>query len=95
MGNKSTVYRLKSYNFDSWVSEAAYQVISWEMSTGDYATHRKRAVELDANQLDNLIYHGSTRNKFGKVVKERKFTDFSDGVWLYYDGLGDCYCEGE
>lgn len=78
-----TVIRLKSDNFDCYVSEYAYKDISLQMSSGDYGSHRARYVLVSPNQLENIKYN----SKMGYVDKTE------DQCFWFYPGDGDCYIE--
>ena len=99
MGN--IVVRLKSDNYDCYVSAAAYQEIRLQMSTGVHATHRARFFEASPDQLENIKYHSSTRDAKGIEKRRLGFVDLCTetenlGVavyWYFYDGHGDCYID--
>lgn len=87
---KITVYRVYSDNFNCWMSAEAYAESRLQMSTGDFHTHRARAIELTPNQYQNLIFHS------GRVTVD--FGPCGDGedmelCFFYYDGNGDCDVE--
>lgn len=86
--NKVTIYRLKSDNFDCFVSEEAYQAIQLQMSSGDFGSHIARAVEVDPNQLENLRFHSGR-----DFVDYQLNGDEETPCWFHYTGDGDCIVE--
>ena len=50
------LYRIKSDNYDCYMTPAAYKIIQLEMSTGDWHTHKKREVLFnDQDDADDYI----------------------------------------
>ena len=80
------VFRVKSDNYDCWMSAEAYQSIRLEMSSGDFGVHKKREVWVTANELEHLKY-----------TRKTPFLDKTDSndkqLWFFYDGYGDCNIE--
>lgn len=77
-----TVIRLKSDNYDLWVSESAYHYIKLQMSTGDYHTHKARSVKIPARKFDPYSFKSG-------------YLDIEEGeetVWMTYID-GDCFFE--
>ncbi len=84
--NKSQVFRVKSDNFDCYMSYEAYQSLRLSMSSGDFGAHKAKRLYVDGNQLERLKYH----SKVGFVdMIERE----DKQLWCYYDGCGDCNIE--
>jgi len=92
MFNQATIVRLKSDNYDCYVSESAYNEICLQMSTGDHATHRAKVVTVDCDKLNNIQFHSVGSYSSGFVDYLRVEDEFVDGAmaWYCYDG-GDCY----
>jgi hypothetical protein len=80
------VFRVKSDNYDCWMSTEAYQSIRLEMSSGDFGAHTKREVWITPNQLEHLKWNRKTPfiDKMDRDDKQ---------IWFFYDGHGDCNLE--
>lgn len=80
------IFRVKSDNFNSYMSAEAYQSLRLEMSSGDFGAHKKRELWVTPNQLEQIKYHKGIGfvDKFDRDDKQ---------IWLYYDGCGDCNIE--
>lgn len=84
------IIRLKSDNYDCYVSEAAYNEIRLQMSSGDYGSHVHKELTVSVNQLDDIKFsRGSGFVDFAPF-------DYDDKrAWYFYDGDGDCIVEFE
>jgi len=88
LNNPITVIRLKSDNYNCYVSIDAYKAITLEMSTGDYGSHQSREIEVSCNKYQDILFS----NKFGFIDLE--ITQYEeDSYWVIYDGKGDIYKE--
>lgn len=77
--NTITVIRLKSSEYNCYVSVNAYRaIILNDMSTAEYNTHRYREIEITPDRLEDIKYH----NKLGYI-------DVRSGYYELYDGNGD------
>jgi hypothetical protein len=84
--NTRTIIRLKSDNFDCFVTYDAYCRITHTMSSGDFGSHKHRVLEMESNQVENLKWHS------GKGLIDLTHRD-GELVFAYYDGKGDCTFE--
>ena len=80
------IVRLKSDNFDCYMSLNAYHELRLEMSSGDFGVHKTRLITVSPETLETIKYH-----------KKPGFIDLVnvDGEvrWFFYDGEGDCVVE--
>ena len=88
------VYRLKSDNYNCWVSLEAYKEIILQMSTGDYCTHKAKAFKVNSNTLENIKWHQSKgyidiTYCFEPELGDEHYTK----CYSFYDGFGDCTFE--
>lgn len=75
------IIRVKSDNFNCWMSEDFYYRAILSMSSGDYGSHMARFLEV-----------GSSFDPFTDL-NGREFFDLDGDLELYYDGRGDCIIE--
>lgn len=82
--NTTTIIRLKSDNFDCFVSLEAYRVIRLQMSSGDFGAHRARSIEVSPETMERLRWHS------GHGFVDLSHQEGPDRVlWSFYDGKGD------
>jgi hypothetical protein len=87
--NKTTVIRLKSDNYDCYVSVDAYKSIRLEMSSGDFGSHKTRFLEVDGNQLEKIK---STALGFLDLVMLGD-KDCTELLYWSFHQYGDCNYE--
>jgi len=88
-----TVIRLKSDNYNCYVSPEVYREITLTMSSGDYGAHKAREIEVSSNTLENIRYFSKGLGYIDKMPTDIEHNHA--GMYYFYNGTGDCWIETE